>query len=182
MYDELFDAWREEKHNPELQKLPSNFYDRLAKYIKRIREEKRMLDEKTIRGKLLQREEENVGRLTEELVRTRYKKISNSVYSGGSPLSSSMTQEEMSLFKKILDSYDSYHDLTKSLLQGQIPKETKSRTKGLKVVRFIREMPQLIGSDLETYGPFRQDEIATLPDENARNLIKQGIAAEIETQ
>ena len=102
MYDELFDAWREEKHNPELQKLPSNFYDRLAKYIKKIREEKRMLDKKTIRGKLLQQEEENVKRLTKELVQTRYKKISNSVYGGGSPPSSSMTQQEVNLFKKIL--------------------------------------------------------------------------------
>ena len=182
MYDELFDTWREEKHNPELQKLPSNFYDRLAKYIKKIREENRMLDEKTIRGKLLQREEENASRLTEELVKTRYKKITNSVYGGGSPLSSSMTQEEMNLFRKILESYDSYRDLTRSLLQGHIPKENKSGTKGLKVVRFVREMPQLIGADLETYGPYKPDEIATLPDENARNLIKQGIAAEIETQ
>ena len=181
MYDELLNAWREEKHNHELQKLPSNFYDRLAKYIKKIREEKRMLDKKTIRGKLLQQEEENVRRLTKELVQTRYKKINNIVYDGGSPPSSSMIQQEVNLFNKILNSYDSYRNLTKSLLQGQIPKESKPELRDLKVVRFVREMPQLIGADLKTYGPFKQDEIATLPDENARNLIKQGIATEIET-
>ena len=182
MYDELFDAWMEEKNKSALQKLSPNFYDRLLNYVKRIREERRMLDDKTIRGRLIEKEEENVTRLTEELVSIRYKKIWDYIHDGGSPPSSLLTHEEINLFSKTLDSYDSYRDLAKSLLHGQTKKRSKSGPKGFKVVRFIREMPQLIGADLKTYGPFKQDEVATLPDENARNLIKQGIAAEIETQ
>ena len=48
------------------------------------------------------------------------------------------------------------------------------------VLRFIQEIPALVGSDLKTYGPFEPEDIATLPPENARVLIKQKIAVEVD--
>ncbi len=35
---------------------------------------------------------------------------------------------------------------------------------------------------MRAYGPFKPEDIATLPKENARTLIKQGVAVEVETQ
>jgi len=33
---------------------------------------------------------------------------------------------------------------------------------------------------MKTYGPFKPEDIASLPEENARILIKQGAAMEVE--
>jgi len=48
------------------------------------------------------------------------------------------------------------------------------------VVRFVQEVPAIIGVDMKTYGPFKPEDIATLPAENAKILIKKGLAVEIE--
>ena len=51
----------------------------------------------------------------------------------------------------------------------------------MKVLRFVKEIPALMGSDMKTYGPFWPEDIATLPSENARILIKQGVAVEVDS-
>ena len=48
------------------------------------------------------------------------------------------------------------------------------------VLRFVKEVPALVGADMMTYGPFYPEDIATLPSENARILIKQGIAIQVD--
>jgi len=49
-------------------------------------------------------------------------------------------------------------------------------------LRFVKEIPAIVGSDMKTYGPFEPEDIATLPLENARILIKQGVAVEVEVK
>ncbi|MFB0514796.1 MAG: hypothetical protein ACETVQ_04380 [Candidatus Bathyarchaeia archaeon] len=50
------------------------------------------------------------------------------------------------------------------------------------ILRFIQEIPAIIGADMKTYGPFKPEDIASLPIENARILIKQGVAVEVEAK
>ena len=50
------------------------------------------------------------------------------------------------------------------------------------VLRFIKEIPTLVGFDMKTYGPFNPEDIATLPPENARILIKQGMAVQVDVK
>jgi DNA replication factor GINS len=47
------------------------------------------------------------------------------------------------------------------------------------VIRFLKPIDQIIGSDLHKYGPFEAEEVATLPFENAVALIKKKIAIKI---
>jgi len=114
MYDELYEAWKKEKENMELQPLPKDFYSKLADYVKSLREERRMLDRKTLKARLMHHEFENVK-------------------------------------KRVL-------------------------------LRFLQEIPAIIGSDMRTYGPFKAEDIATLPIENARVLVEKGIAVEVEAK
>jgi DNA replication factor GINS len=48
------------------------------------------------------------------------------------------------------------------------------------VLRFLKDVPALIGSDMKTYGPFEAEDVATLPSENAKILVKQGLAEKVE--
>jgi len=48
-------------------------------------------------------------------------------------------------------------------------------------LRFLKEVPAIIGADMKTYGPFKVEDIAALPIENTKILIKQGLAEKLET-
>jgi len=183
-YNELYNAWRREKENAELQALPKNFVAGLADYIKRLREENRMLDSRTTRAKLMKQELENVEKLVKELLQLRYEKILRKTMAGEVVPREVLTDEEEKLHREISPAVEAYRTLIKDVLRGRPPrveKKEKAETK-IMVVRFLQEVPAIIGSDMKTYGPFKPEDIATLPIENARILIKQGLAVEVETR
>ncbi|MDH5440971.1 MAG: hypothetical protein OEZ48_02290 [Candidatus Bathyarchaeota archaeon] len=180
MYDELYEAWRKEKESEEIQALSRDFFAQLTDYISKIKEEGRMLDEKTLRGRLLLQEREKVLRLTEELVRARYGKIMLLVSAGKIVPGTSLTEQEMSLYEKTLPSTESYLGVLESISLGRLSKvEEKAKSKNV-VVRILKEIPAIIGVDMRTYGPFRPEDVASLPVENARILIEEEAAEEIE--
>lgn len=49
-----------------------------------------------------------------------------------------------------------------------------------RLIRFVYAVPKFIGKELETYGPFEEEDIATLPAEIADVLIAKGRVEEIE--
>jgi len=50
----------------------------------------------------------------------------------------------------------------------------------LKVVRFLQDIPEIVGVDLKIYGPYKKEDVGSLPKENAKALIMQGAAVQIE--
>lgn len=182
MYEELLESWRKEKANTELQPLPRDFYANLASYMRRIREESRMLDKKTTRARLMHREFENAKRLIKELLKLRREKILRKIVTGKVLSEDSLTIEEKGLHHGFLPFAESYQGFLKNILRGQaIQVERKDKPKKM-LVRFVQEIPAIIGSDMNTYGPYKAEDIATLPHENARILIRQGIAIEVEAK
>ncbi|MEM2130240.1 MAG: hypothetical protein QXZ70_06550 [Candidatus Bathyarchaeia archaeon] len=182
MYSKLLEAWKREKERSEIQPLTKGFYTDLAVYIKRIHEERRMLDERTVRGRLLLQEEENVKRMAEELVRLRYEKMVRTISMGELIPTSTISEEEETIYKNISAQIDSFQTFVKNLLLGRIQQETKKPSFGQVVVRFLQEIPEIVGADMKTYGPFKPEDVASIPKENAKALIKRGIAMEVETQ
>jgi DNA replication factor GINS len=54
----------------------------------------------------------------------------------------------------------------------------RMRSKRL-IVRFVKPMEQFIGVDMNKYGPFQQEDVASLPFENARSLVEGRAAVEV---
>ena len=50
------------------------------------------------------------------------------------------------------------------------------------VVRFLRPIEAFVGVDMNKYGPFQQEDVASLPFENARAIIEGGSAAEVHVE
>lgn len=184
MYPELYEAWRKEKATVEIQKLPDDFYTKLVNYLGRIKKESRMLDTKTVKARLLQQEFLNAKRLVEELVQLRHEKILQLIAEGKSVPKNVLTPEEMKLHGQVLSLSDAYQAFLKDVLRGRLTlAEEKSRGKPRKmVVRFLQAIPAIVGADMKTYGPFRAEDVATLPIENAKVLIKQKAAVEVEVK
>lgn len=183
MYDELYEAWKRERANAEIQGLPRDFYARLAEYMKKSREESRMLDEKTIKAKLMRQEGKNVRKMVKALVQLRYRKILRKIMAEKTLLRELLTEEEERMGGELLSLVESYDSFLKDVLQGLLARvERKKEGKKQMVVRFLQVIPAIIGSDMKPYGPFKSEDVATLPMENARILIRQGVAVEVETK
>jgi len=180
MYEELYKIWKSELESIELVKLPKNFYSELVEYLKRLREESRMLDKRTVKASLLKGEMQNVKRMIRELTRLRYRKLIRKMAKGEKVPTDVLTVEEEKIYKEISSFAEAYRNLVKNILHGYAPKagiETKRR--GV-VLRFLKDVPAIVGADMDTYGPFKAEDIASLPVENAKILSKQGLAEMVE--
>ena len=181
MYDELYEVLKKEKEIVEIQRLPKNFYAKIAAYIKKMKEENRMLDKKTTKAKLLGNEFRNVRIMLGELLQRRYKKFLEKALNKETVPKEGLTEEEKKLYGEVLPLPEAYKAFSKDILRGHLSNVEKGAKQTLTVLRFVQEIPALVGSDMKTYGPFAPEDIATLPPENARLLIKQGVAVEVDS-
>jgi len=102
LYDELYEVWKKEKETLEIQRLPKNFYAKIAAYIKKMKEENRMLDKKTTKAKLLDSEFENVKIIVGELLQSRYKKFLKKALARETVARDALTEEENKLYGEVL--------------------------------------------------------------------------------
>ncbi|KON31726.1 hypothetical protein AC478_02405 [miscellaneous Crenarchaeota group-1 archaeon SG8-32-3] len=184
MYDELYAAWRFELENAELGGLPLDFYARATDYLKKIKEENKILDEKTVKASLLEHELKRVKCMLHELVWARYKKLVALITESQKIPSELLAVEEESACTVFLSFAESYKKFAEKLLQGQVlsqaSKASVKKTRKIVVLRFIKNIPAIIGADMKTYGPFMVEDVASMPVENAKILVKQGLAEVIE--
>ena len=163
-----------------LESLPSDFYVRIADYLRRIKEESRMLDKKTVKASLLEREMQNVKRMLRELVGLRYKKLLKIIHENQKVPSDLLTAEEAKMFAGFLSFAEAYQRFVEGLLRGQISAVSTAKAHKRVALRFVKEVPAVIGADMKTYGPFMAEDVASVPAENAKILIKQGLAELVE--
>jgi hypothetical protein len=48
-------------------------------------------------------------------------------------------------------------------------------------IRFLEDMPAIVGADMKTYGPFKKGTVWELPKENAEAFVKRGVAIAVVT-
>ena len=58
--------------------------------------------------------------------------------------------------------------------------EQKEVEEGYKMVEIISDVPEFMGTDLESYGPFEEGEEVKIPEDNAEILVNRGNAEEIQ--
>ena len=182
MYNELYNIWKAEKELLDIQRLPNRFYAKIVDYIKQMKEENRMLDKKTTKAKLMETEFAYVQFMVCDLFELRYKKLKEKTLNQETISRDILTAEEAKMCGTILPLAEHYNAFCKDILRGQLSSAKKDAAQTVTVLRFVQEIPALVGSDLKTYGPFAPEDIATLPPENARVLIKQGVAVAVDAK
>jgi DNA replication initiation complex subunit (GINS family) len=60
------------------------------------------------------------------------------------------------------------------------PKVEVTLTHKRSTVRFLKNIPAIMGADMKSYGPFVAEDVASLPPQNAQILVKQGLAVLVE--
>jgi DNA replication initiation complex subunit (GINS family) len=176
MYSELYAAWQREVENASLQPLSTDFFVRVSDYLRMIKEETRMIDKKTTKASLLEDEMRNVKHIINELIWTRYKKLLKMISKNQKIPSDLLTAEEAKIYASFLSFTETYRDFAKSLLQGNPLKIKAEKPHKRVTLRFKKAIPAVIGADMKLYGPFTVEDVASLPVENAKLLVKQGLA------
>ena len=74
-------------------------------------------------------------------------------------------------------------EIIKFILRGESPKIEVGLTESrMVVVRFLTDTEAFVGGDMKVYGPFKREDVALIPAENAKILIRKGLAVEVETR
>jgi DNA replication factor GINS len=192
MYNELYSAWQREIDDPTLGGLPLDFYTKISQYLKHIKEEDKVLDKKSVKTSLLEHESVNVERMLKELLGSRYRKIIKTVTKTQKLPTELLTVEEARMCETFADFTKSYHKFADELMQGQLTVEpirvvVKTETYAVapqphkrSTIRFLKNIPAIMGADMKSYGPFIAEDVASLPPQNAQILVKQGLAVLVE--
>jgi DNA replication factor GINS len=167
MYDDLYKAWKSEKSTEALQPIPSDFYQRARKYIETL-EQETSSDPRTVQNHLIVREKELAERLLAELTKTRRMKIFQTAQNNIPINTSNLTEEETDLATRMIEP-------TEPSTQAVRLDEASTI-----VVRFLQDIPEIVGVDLKIYGPFKKEDVASVPNANAGALISQGAVRVIE--
>lgn len=163
-----------ETENDSIQEINPDFYRRLSDFIGDLKKQEFDGVENNIKKVII----DTATELTSLFINIRLEKISKS----GNNYFQNLLDEE----KFILDAEEERRERTEMILSATINGKSKflesisqnHKTKTV-VVRFLQEVDEIIGANLEKYGPFKTEDIATIPYENAQALIAKNIATKV---
>lgn len=197
-YETIYEILRREKFRNELQKINQSFFDDVIKYIK---EKKNILESQKSKDSIFSNESEKTNKQIEsikKILRELYEKRENKIIQlalfssrlNKDENTTMMLNEEKELYTELKDILTKYRNgILHNILALEKPviptlettpktlKATNLQTN--KLIKFIQYIPQFIGTDLTTYGPFETEDIANLPKEVADLLISKNRAEEL---
>lgn len=182
LYTTLYQLWELEKDQQELQPLNRTFFQDLSRYVKSLREELQSLDEKTWKAKLLIEEQKRIKTLLSDLTITRFQKMLEAVKNERDLTSDQLTTEEEYSYNALQLTWKHIQTVIIDILRGRPPKiasDLSMKKPKRLLIRFLQAIPAIVGPDMKTYGPFKEEDVAYLPTENAEILIKRNIAIEV---
>jgi|TARA_B100001971_G_scaffold212669_2_gene243496 DNA replication initiation complex subunit (GINS family) len=210
-YGSLLDLLLREKDRGELQKLDERFYKNVVQYLKDKNavvnapqddvfsaEEKektisQLVNIKKIIKELYERREKKITILAMEKSRNKDNIIDESLF----------LQEEKQFFDRIVQLLNDYRQgILQNILNVEPPtinhsatpnntptpatptqpEPTPEKPKETKLVRFLNAVPKFVGKELEEYGPFDEEDIASLPIEIADVLLRKTRVEEIKEE
>lgn len=199
-HETLFEILKREKDKTDLVKLDNTFFTDVVNYLK---EKSRVIYDK---GELFTSDEkkntirqiENAKKILRGIYDIRERKIISLALDKSRTKSSLIDSsgllfEEKLMFDKLVEIFNSFRDdIINNLLNENLPEIKQDKRdirinvehsgdlkKETKLVRFIHAVPKFVGKELEEYGPFEVDDMATLPAEIAELLINKERVEEI---
>lgn len=171
MYEKIYSAWEKEQKEKTLQKLEDNFYIEAKKFLDTLNADKD--ESEPLLTRLVKKEYANISFMLNDLMNIRLDKILRSIRVGKELSKEKLTHEEKILYERFKK------DLLQFFGEKSTPpdiKEIEEKNESFFLVRFLKPLPAIVGSDMKIYGPFQVEDIATLPKENAKALILKNAA------
>jgi DNA replication factor GINS len=132
-----------------------------------------------LQSQLNQKEREVATRLLQELRETRIRKIICAARDGNELNDADLTDDEKKVVKGLGETLAESHPNETSKVNAAVVEPERTI---MSVVRFLQDIPEIVGTDLRLYGPYRKEDVGSLPSQNAEALMKQGAAKMIEVR
>ncbi len=174
MYNALLERWQAERDANTLLPLRDSFLQNLREYIEQVLEQTKSEDITPFQRQLYETELLNLRFMLKNLLQIRVQKILSNLASSQIDYDL-LTRNERRFADQITRNLRSVLIPIDDLFS---PLEPESSSQVI-LIRFLEDHPQLVGVDLKTYGPFRADDLAALPIENARLIIRKNHAEPI---
>ncbi|MEK6936835.1 MAG: hypothetical protein AABW58_02070 [Nanoarchaeota archaeon] len=199
-YEILYELLRKEKFEKDLQKIEPGFFLSVIKYLE---EKEAILESQKNKDSLFSKESdktlkqlENIRKILKEIYEKREGKIVqysllSSRFNESKP--GNMLEEEIRFYSELKNTLNKYRKgILDNLILKKMPsvleevktvekieKQEMTEESKIKMVRFLDSVPQFIGDDLILYGPFENEDVASLPKEVVNLLLKKNKAEEI---
>lgn len=172
--DSLYGMVLRETESDTVLEIEPDMYRTISDFLGNLRKQEFDGIENKIKDSLIKMASE----LTSLLLQIRLEKITNS----GTINFENLLDEE----KYIVDGEEERRERSEMIISATINGKSKllesisqrHKTKTV-VVRFLQDMDEMVGADFEKYGPFKVEDIATIPYENAQALVSKKIATKI---
>ena len=192
-------AWEEENESEELANLEDLRLSDMISYLSKLRLSlAETPSESQLQAELYTQEALNLEYMLKDLLMLRREKILKSVLTRKKPLGNMVLAEE-EFYNRVLRGLDGHLEFIENSVAGtpistaKRVKKTKSSKSGKAradtdvssdieyiVVRFLRSVDEaFVGIDEITYGPFRKEDVATIPTDNARIWLSDGTISRV---
>lgn len=200
-YETLFELLRREKERSELQKLDSTFFSNVIRYLKdkqiiitnqqtetfsaeeKIKTQEQLINVRKILKEFYDKREKKIVSIAMDKSKNKLSIVDGSVF----------LKQEKELFDSVVNILDlgrvnvlsNILELKEPVSLGGVEQKeasapvVKEEKRDTKLVRFINAVPKFVGKELEEYGPFDEEDIASLPIEIANVLINKKRVEEI---
>ena len=192
-FSELRKAQKKEKRQEELSDLEDNFILRVSNYL----EMKKDVDD---------REYKSAKRVFDKIIGLRQQKIVKQAKFAvksdkGENSNLNLLPREQELFLELKNLFQDFNHNIERMINGEesieqpdidldeteeqdseetSEDESEEVEEGYQIVKIISDVPEFMGTDLESYGPFEEGEEVQIPEDNAEILVNRGNAEEIE--
>jgi len=166
-----------EEESPDILPLPADFYSRIATYTKNLRRASGSGNSE-VTNRLISRQFEIIRGIVRRLAALRAQKAL-------ARKSSQLLAEERHVFLVREEFERRFDEFVEAVTSGQSAYLELAHRKELSrsvTVRFLKPVAELIGSDLRRYGPFKPNDLASVPAANANILVANGEALVVYTR
>ncbi|MCX8187578.1 MAG: hypothetical protein N3F65_03100 [Nitrososphaeria archaeon] len=168
VYELLIELWRNELESEGLTKLPDGLVQKLKEYIGGIKHYLKVSDKEALSTEIREAAVKATSRLVRELFEFRLRKILRCALNNMQP--ENLIQFERRLYPGFLKLINEYRESVEEIAEAMAYQDWEQIRARHEVVSFLKDVDQIVGPDLEVYGPFKAGDVAALPEETARNL------------
>ena len=178
MYEKLLKLWQEENEKENLVFIPKDFKTRVFTYVEELNKMMESYKEGATEKELIKNEILEFKLLFNDFLKVRLNKIICLTIEGVNLERTHLLSEEQKVIESFKSSmrnfFDSFQIRTETEeTQLELTKEESKMV----VIRILQDIDEeIVGIDLKNYGPFRKEDIATIPEKNAILLIEKNVA------
>jgi len=158
-----------------LHQLPSDFYSRISQYSQRLKRSTNS-GNSDVSVRLIARQTGMIESMTRQLLGLRAgKAVAGNAFLQLLPEERYVCLAQQSFQRR----FDAFIDAVSAGRPAYVEFAQRTESARNMTIRFVRRTKELVGADLKRYGPFEENDVASLPAASAAILVAGGDAVEV---